>query len=83
MRSPKPSGPTPETVNGLNDFMARPPKYPWRTLEVGGYFMIRGVAQAGNAVAQANKWNSPKRFSVKTRKNLVTGEKYFQVKRDV
>lgn len=44
--------------------------------------MIRGVSQAGNAVAQANKWNAPKHFSVKTRTNIVTGEKYFQVTRD-
>lgn len=63
--------------------MARPPKYPWRTIAVGGTFLIKDVTQAGNAVAQANKWNAPRRFSVKTCHNMISKERYFRVTRDV
>lgn len=58
--------------------MARPPKYPWRTMAVGENFLALGAKQ-NDLCNTARIYHRPKRFT--TRKVFVNGAFAIRVRR--
>lgn len=56
--------------------MARPPKYPWRTIAVGESFLAIGVKNI-DLLNTARVYHRPKRFS--TKQVLVKGQRGVRV----
>ena len=56
-----------------NTSPGRPPKYPWRTMEVGQSFLVLGRT-SGSIQNDAAKYHRPRRYKCRTvTKNGVTG----------